>query len=145
MHDLARFVHHLHLFFAIAVGANRRVVAEKIERIRMRQNLRNDGTASQIVGRLIAQLFHGLRARAARALIRAHDDPFDGGDIVQRLQRDQHDDRRAVRIRDDAFVPFHVFRIDFRNDQRHIRLHAERTRIVDDDRSRLHGMGRKIT
>ncbi len=57
--------------------------------------------------------------------------------LVQRPERHAHDDRRAIRHRDDALVILQVARVDFRHDQRHVGLHAKRGRIVDHHRARL--------
>src|SRR5208337_3333290 len=50
-----------------------------------------------------------------------------------------HLDGRAVGIGDDSLVPGDVVRVDLGHDQRHVRVHPEGTRIVDDDRSGRRG------
>ena len=62
--------------------------------------------------------------------------------LVQRSERHQRDDGRAVRVRDDvARMVFRGFRIDFRHDQRHVRIHPEGGRIVDHHRAGGSGGG----
>lgn len=56
---------------------------------------------------------------------------------MNRLQRHQHNDRRTVRIGNDSMMLTDIFRIDLRNNQRHVRIHAECAGIVDDDRAPL--------
>src|SRR5918996_6426324 len=62
---------------------------------------------------------------------------------MNRLQSDNHLNRRTVRIRDDAaaLVIANLLGVDFGHDERNIGLHAEATRVVDNNRARCHGHG----
>ena len=52
-----------------------------------------------------------------------------------RINGNCHDRCGAVRVRDDAVMLERVFRIDFRNDERHVIFHAEGAGVVDHDAS----------
>ena len=53
-------------------------------------------------------------------------------DIMERLQGHQQDSRSAVRVGNDALVLADILRIDLRHNQRHFRVHAESTGVVND-------------
>ena len=88
---------------------------------------------------LLLKLGHGFLAAARNSLIRRNDDALDLREIVKRLQGHHHDDRRAVRVGDDALVTGNGLRIDFRNNERDFRIHAESAGIVDDNGTGLDG------
>ena len=83
---------------------------------------------------LVEQFVHRGMARPGNRLVGRDDHPLDPGEVVQRLQRHDHLDRRAVRVGDDAALGAlrDRLRIDLGHDQRHIRLHAEARGVVDD-------------
>ncbi len=58
---------------------------------------------------------------------------------MQRLQGDDHLDRRAVRVGDDPLVPGDVVRVDLGDDQGHVGVHPPGARVVDDDGAGLRG------
>ena len=87
------------------------------------------------------ELVDPLHAGARDRLVSADDDPANPPQIVQRLERHHHLDRRAVGVRDDSPVLQDVERVDLGNDQRDIRVHAKCTRVVDDDRPGLAAIG----
>ena len=80
------------------------------------------------------ELVDPLHARARDRLIGAHDHPAHPRGVVQRLQRDDHLDGRAVGVGDDPLVPGDVVRVDLGDDERDVGVHPEGARIVDDDR-----------
>src|SRR5207248_6687025 len=63
---------------------------------------------------------------------------------VDRPQRHQRGDRRTVRNGDDALVLPDTARVDLRDHQRHVRVHAEGRGIVDHDRAGPNGRGREL-
>ena len=101
---------------------------------------------SGLIGSLtkIARVWLNNSSIAARPapggrLIGRHHHPLDAGEVVQRLQRHHHLDRRAVRVGDDValLVVGDRLRIDLGHDQRHVGLHAELRGVVDHDGTRL--------
>ena len=85
------------------------------------------------------QLVDALLAGPGDRLVGADDHAAHPGGVVQRLERDDHLDRRAVGVGDDPLVLEDVVRVDLGDDQRHLGLHPEGARVVDDDRT---GRGR---
>ena len=81
------------------------------------------------------ELVDPLHAGARDRLIGADDDPPDPAGVVQRLERDDHLDRRAVGVGDDPPVLRDVVRVDLGDDQRNVGVHPEGARVVDDDRA----------
>ena len=98
----------------------------------------------EVGARRFAQLFHRRGAGARRGLIRRDDHPLDAVLAVHGPQRRDRDDRRAVRIGDDALVREDRVAIDLGNDERHAGIHAKRRRVVDDDRAGLHRGRREL-
>ena len=82
---------------------------------------------------LVEQFVHRSAARPGDGLVGRDDHPLDPRQIVQRLQRDDHLDRRAVRVGNDAALGGFEdrLRVYFRHDQRHVRLHPETGGVVD--------------
>jgi hypothetical protein len=65
--------------------------------------------------------------------------------VVQRLQRDHHLDRRAVRVRDDPARPVNrVLEVHLGDDERALGVHAPRAGVVDDDGPRCGCDGPKL-
>jgi len=54
------------------------------------------------------------------------------------MQSNHRDDRRTIRVGDDAMMFKSILGIDFGNDQRDVGNHSERGRIVDEGRPRIH-------
>ena len=97
---------------------------------------RRDGVARDVRPSVWdCELVDALLAGARDRLVGADDDPPDAGGVVQRLERDDHLDRRAVGVGDDPLVLGDVVRVDLGDDQRHVGVHAEGARVVDDDRA----------
>ena len=84
------------------------------------------------------------QARARRRLIRAHDNASNARVIVQRLERDDHLRRRAVRAGNQALMFANSFGVDFRNDKRNVRIHAPVAGFVDDYLDAFARLGDKI-
>jgi len=89
-------------------------------------------------GILSHQFVHGCRTGAARRLIGRNADAADMRQVLDSLQRNDHLNRRAVRVGNDPARRIDsVFRIHFGHDQRNVRVHAKRARIVDHQRAVL--------
>ena len=86
--------------------------------------------------KLVLHLIDRLGTRARNGLICRDNDPLDLGVIMQRLKRDHHLDGRTIRVRNDPLVPFHILRVDLRNNERHSLIHAELAGVVNDNRAR---------
>ena len=84
---------------------------------------------------LFFEFGHRLGARAAGGLVGGNHDAFHGIRLVQRINGDQHDRGRTIRIGNDALVLLRVLGVHLGDDQRHIGFHAERRRIVDHHRA----------
>ena len=97
--------------------------------------------AFEVRFRFIAQFVDTFFAGTGYSLIGADDDAFDRRQVVNRLECHEHDDRRAVRVGNDALVPGNIFRVDFRYDQGDIRVHTERAGVVDDDAAPFSSFG----
>ena len=106
--------------------------------------LRFAAVADEDVAALFEQLIHARLARARDRLIGRDDHALDRRIIVQRLERDDHLRRRAVRVRDDVALGVAVdrLRVHLRHDQRNIRVHAIERRIVDHRATGRRGLGR---
>ena len=112
---------------------------DHVERDLLCQMLRLDRVIDVDRAGLVEQFVHRGAPGAGHRLIGGDDHPLDPGDVVQRLQRDDHLDCRAVRVGDDVslLVLPDRLRIDLRHDQRHVGLHAEGRGVVDHHRARL--------
>ena len=63
---------------------------------------------------------------------------------MKRIQRHQRNRGCAIWIRDNTALLPRIFRIDFRNNERHMRLHPEGRGIVDHDGVGLAGDWHKL-
>ena len=139
-HDLAGLVDHLHLFLGVAARAGNRRYAGCSCR-------RSDGRTSTAAGRRARRRWASVcassswmpfHARPRDRLVGADDDAPDPRGVVQRLERDDHLDGRAVGVGDDPLgASGDVVGIDLGHDQRDVGVHPEGARVVDD-----HGAGR---
>ena len=92
--------------------------------------------AVQVRARLMHQLLHRGVPLAARGLVGGHDHVLQARGVVQRFQRDDHLDRRAVGVRDDPLRAVRGRRhVHLGDDQRHGRVHPPGARVVDDHRA----------
>jgi hypothetical protein len=106
---------HLGLLLVVAgLGIDPGVVIEDVERIGMRQDFRLKGMAGKACARRFHELLHGNRAGAARRLIGRQDHALDAVVAVDRPQRHQRGDRRAIRHGDDALVVGDAAGVDLR-------------------------------
>ena len=128
MHDFASLAVHLHLLLRVAV------FGEYVD-------LRNQ-IVSKLIGKffdrrfftfeklriLFYQLVHRSRSRSAGSLIRCHMHTFDMREFFDHVQRNNHLNRRTVRVCDDSFRACQrIFGIDFGYDQRDVFIHPEST------------------
>ncbi len=92
------------------------------------------GLADEDVAALLEQFVHARFAGARDRLVGGDDDALDRRGVVEGLQRDHHLRGRAVRVGDDILLRVAGERvgIHFRDDQRHVRVHAEMGAVVDD-------------
>ena len=131
--DLAGLVDHLHLFAGVA----RLLLAADL-----RDAVEGDGvleslcTCSRLPSRWALAAFDeillSLHAGPAGGLIGADDHALDLRRVVQRLERHGHLRGRAVRAGDDPLRVEGVLRIDLRDDERDILVHAPVAGFVDD-------------
>ncbi len=89
---------------------------------------------------LLLQLGDPGRPTARDGLVSRCDDRLQAKGLVQRVKPHQRDDRRAIRIGDDALVRESRIRIDFRNHQGYLRIHPESRAIIDHDTAALGGL-----
>mmetsp|Transcript_56523 Transcript_56523/g.133146 ORF Transcript_56523/g.133146 Transcript_56523/m.133146 type:complete len:244 (-) Transcript_56523:66-797(-) len=143
--DLAGLVGHLDLLLAVAVGrVDVGVVAEHVPHVLATPELLGEGLAGNPVTGLSFKLLHGGRAGARRSLVGGGDHAGDLVLLVEGPDGDVHDDRRAVRVRNDTLVLLDRLRVDLRHHKRGVRVHAERRRVVDDHGAGLHGRGAEL-
>ena len=137
--DLRGLDDHLPLFLGVRVVHEDVDMRNDVERDLVRKRLDGKVLAVQVLARLLVKLVHRLEARTTCGLVGAHDDALDATrEIVERLERDDHLDGRAIGIGDDARMPLEVLRVDLGDDQRHVIVDAKRARVVDHDTSRIH-------
>ena len=86
---------------------------------------------------LLGELARPVASRARHGLIRRQHQRAETGRAMERSERHHRDDRRAVGHGDDPRRPLERLRIHLGDDERHVRLHPERRRLVD-----AHGPGR---
>ena len=116
MHDLAAFVLHLHLFLRVAGRQERINVRQHVESDLVRINLSRHRLLLDDLVHLALQFGDGLGARARYGLVAGGEDAFAGEGRVQRIERHQRDGGGAVRIGNDALVPFHVRGVNLGDD-----------------------------
>jgi hypothetical protein len=68
------------------------------------------------------QFLDCARAAAGNGLIACGENPANAENAVQRVKCHQRDRRRAIRIGNQTAVPPHILRIDFGDNERHVRL-----------------------
>ena len=76
-----------------------------------------------------------VRARAGHRLVRVDDDPLDPDRVAEGHQHGGELHRRAVGVGDDPLVAFEVVRVHLAHDERHVRVHSPRGRVVDHGRA----------
>mmetsp|Transcript_17436 Transcript_17436/g.53624 ORF Transcript_17436/g.53624 Transcript_17436/m.53624 type:complete len:277 (+) Transcript_17436:1485-2315(+) len=143
--DLAALPRHLHLLLGVAVRLELVDVRDDVERERVRELFVRRLLVAEAAVRLEVrralrdgrrdaglELGHARRARARRRLIRRDDDLLEAKREEQREERHERDGRRAVGVRDDLRA-FAELAVDLGHDQRHVRVVAQRGRVVDDD------------
>ncbi len=131
--NFSSLVDHFHFFFGVIVVEKNIYLRNQIKsdlimhRLRCtRKNFRSWNFSFINISNLITKLDHSFTTCAADCLISRNDDAFDFRDIVHRFQSHNHDNRRAVWIRDNSMMFRNVLRIHFRNYQRHIFIHSKR-------------------
>src|SRR5436190_16211434 len=101
----------------------------------MRINLSGDRLSMDNLLHLLLEFGNPLGTASGHGLVTRSEDAFAPKSLVQRVKGDQSNSGSAVGVRNDALVPFNVFRVYFRDDQRHLIIHAESARIVDHNTS----------
>ncbi len=82
---------------------------------------------------LLGELACPVPPRAGHGLVRREHQRAKAGRAMERRERHHRDDRRAVGDRDDPRRSLERLRVDLGDDERHVRLHPERRRLVDAD------------
>ena len=85
---------------------------------------------------LVEKLVDSAAPGPGDSLVGGDDEALDAGGVVERLQRDDHLHRRAVRVGDDPVVSVERPGIDLADDERNVVLHAPARGVVDHDRPR---------
>ena len=137
MQNAAAFVLHLHLFLGIVVavgGVNKR---DHIQRDLCGKGLDHRLLSLGQRGHLLFQFPEARLSGAGHRLIGAGDHALDRGELVDAGHGHQRDDGAAVRVCDDPLVLQGVLAVDFRNNQRHVRIQPEGRAVVDIHRSAL--------
>ena len=95
-------------------------------------NLAGHGLTVDDLIDLALQFCNSLRSRSGNRLIAGCENPLAPEGCMKRVECHQRDGRGAVGIGYDPLVQANVSCVDFRDDKRHIRIHTERTGIVND-------------
>ena len=146
LEDLLGLPKHLHLFFRVAVVEEHVDLRHAVVSNLLRNDLGNHGMACCKPCSLLRQFVHCLLAAARHRLVSRDIDALDACGIMQRLERDQHLHRRAVRVRNDVvpLVACEGVRVHFRDYERNVVLVAELRSVVDHDATGLAGFGRVL-
>ena len=120
--NLARLVDHLQLFFGVTAIHKGVDVGNTIEGNLVWKFLHLQFLPVIKGGDLLAQFLHRLSAGPGHRLIGRHHHPLDARRIVNRLERHDHLDGRAIWIGNDTaiFIVCDLLRIDFGHDQRDV-------------------------
>ena len=129
--NLASLVDHLHLFAGVALFLEAADLRDGVERDRRLERLLFVGGLIESRSCRAVEIVRSGETRAADCLVGADDHAADSGCVVERLQRESHLCRRAVRAGDDPLRVERVLRVDLRNDQRHVVVHTEVARLID--------------
>ena len=132
MHDLARLVKHLHLLLRVGViGEHVDMGNYVVGQLECELADRRLPAGAQL-GILRDQFVHRRGACPAGRLVGRNVYAADVREILDRLQRHDHLDRRAVGVGDNAARSvLRIAGIDLGHHQGHIGIHAEGARIVD--------------
>ena len=133
--NLLRLGDHLPLFLGRSVIHEDVDLGNKVEGDALGELLRLDRIRHEHGASLLEQFVHRFLACARHRLIGRHHHALDRRLVVQGLQRHDELGGRAVRVGDDILLreSLRGLGIDLRHHQRHVGIHAESGRIVDDD------------
>ena len=136
VHNLLRFVIHLHLFFRVAVVGKHVDVRNYVVRKLVSKLLNLRFAAFRQVLILADKFVHSSSTRTTRCLIGCHVHATYRRQVVDSFQRHNHLNRRTVRVSDDVTRRVErIVAVHFRHYQRHIVVHAECRRVVNHYRS----------
>ena len=136
--DLAGLVDQLALLVGVVVAVG--------EAARLRQDVEGDLVRVDVADgvapvehrpRLLQQLVDRRLAGPRDGLVGRDHQPLDPGLVLERLERDDHLHRRAVRVGDDPPVALGGVGIHLGDDERHVVVHPEVAGVVDDHGARL--------
>ena len=108
-------------------------MTEQVEGVGVRQHPGLEGAAVEIGACRVRELVHGRGAGARGRLIGGDGHAPDAVVLVNRPERRDGDDGRAVGIGDDALVAGDGAGIDLWDHQRYLRVHSESRGVVDHD------------
>ena len=139
LEDFLRLPDHLHLFARVAIVLEGVDVGNGVKGNLLGIHLALRRLTVQKARRLPRQLFNGRFAGTGYRLVRGHVNALDTHGIVDRLQGHQHLDRGAIGVGDNALLVEIGDRmgVDFRDNQRHVRVHTPVAGIVNHHRAGL--------
>ena len=139
MHDATTLIFHLHFLLRVA-GVQKGIdLRDDIERNLVRENFLHDGAVLGESLSLVPEFVDGTRTCSRNGLIAGCENACHPKCAVKRVQSQERDGRRAVRICNNATVVFDIRPIDFGNDKRHIVRHTEGGGIVHHHGATGHG------
>ena len=138
MHDLPTLVLHLHFLAGIALELLAANLGNQVIGNLVGEDLGLIGLAQAQSLHLVLQLNGAAGAGAGHRLVGGSGHGLNGGNLVQGIDGGDGDDGRAVGVGNNALVPLHILRIDFRHNQRHVGIQPEGGGIVHKDRTGLH-------
>ena len=132
---------HLHFFLGVVVLKEDVDVRDAVERDTVGIHVHFGLFQIEHLADLRFQFADALLPGAGNGLIGGDHHAADACGVVQGLQGHDHLDGGAVRVGDDAVVPFQRFGVHFGHDQRATLVHAPRAGVVHDDAARGGGVG----
>ena len=90
------------------------------------------------------EFFNGFSASPRHRLITGGENALYRKGLMKRIKSHQGHGRGAIRIGNDALVPFHVRGINLRNHERYLVIHPEGARVIDDDAAAFCRQGREL-
>ena len=147
MQNLLCLINHLHLFLGIKVIKEDINLRNQVKSNRImlrqacgRQDMRLHLTALAVSLRLVGQLVNALLAGTGNSLVGRNNKTLDACQIIERLQSHHHDNSRAVRVSDNAFMLENILRINLGHNQRHLRIHTEGAGVINNNSASLHSI-----
>jgi hypothetical protein len=144
MHNLASLVFHFHFFLRVTGRQEGIDLGQNVECDLVRIDFAGDHFVGDDLRDLTSEFIDRFRTRARNSLVTRSKNARNAERLVQRIKGHERDGGGAIRIRDNALVQLYVRGVNFRHDERNIRVLPERAGIIDDHAANLRGDGREF-